>query len=123
MGSSLKEGLTKLPLPHLSSRDQSQLADMITSLAMVEKHYRSLDAYAMRYLLVFQMQMLGESSGYQVRIGWREIDWAYHSESQDILVDQISRKYGRMLWKDARESGIFMWMTDLDAVVRLITSC
>ena len=118
MGSSLNEGLTKLPLPHLSSRDQSQLVDMIRSLAMVEKHYRSLDAYAMRYLLVLQRQILGKASGYQVRIGWREIAWAYHSESQDILVDQISRKYGRMLWKDAKESGMFMWMTDLDAVVR-----
>ena len=119
LGLSLYESLTKLPLPNLSSCDQAQLTDMIKSLALVEKHHRSLDANGMRYLLNFQWQMLGKASGHHVQVSWREIAWAYHSESQDILVDQISRQYGRMLWKDARESGLFMWMTDLDATVML----
>ena len=105
----------------MTSRDQSQLADMVWSLAMLEKHHRSLDANAMRYLLVFQRKTLGKASGNHVRIGWREIAWAHHSESQEILVDQISRNYGRMLWKDAKESGMFMWMTNLDGVVSRTT--
>ena len=54
----------------------------------------------------------------QVSISWREMVWAYHSGSQDILVDLVSRQFhGRMLWEHARESGMFIWMTDLTALV------
>lgn len=43
--------------------------------------------------------------------------WAYHSGSQEILVDLVSRQFnGRMLWEHARESGMFMWMTDITAL-------
>ena len=52
---------------------------------------------------------------------WREISWAYHSESQDILLDFVTKQHGGggrgpMLWADARESGVFMWLTDNNAV-------
>ena len=74
----------------------------------------------MRYLLVFRQHMIRKSQApaAQVSVTWREIIWAYHSGSQDILVDLVSRQFqGRMLWEHARESGMFMWMTDLTALV------
>ena len=79
-----------------------------------------MDENAMRYLLFFRQHMIrkGQPPSAQVSISWREMIWAYHSGSQDILVDLVSRQFqGRMLWEHARESGMFIWMTDLTALV------
>ena len=116
----LNENLAKLAIPQLSSHEQFYLADIIECVATAEKQRRSMDENAMRYLLFFRQHMIRKSqaSATQVNITWREIIWAYHSDSQDILVDLVSRQFhGRMLWEHARESGMFMWMTDLTALV------
>jgi hypothetical protein len=79
-----------------------------------------MDDSAMRYLLFFRQHMLRKLQAPSSRVGitWREIAWAYHSGSQDILIDLVSRQFhGKMLWEHARESGMFMWMTDLTALV------
>ena len=120
LAASLNENLAKLAIPQLSSHEQFYLADIIECVATVEKQRRSMDENAMRYLLFFRQHMIRKSRapGAQVSITWREIVWAYHSGSQDILVDLVSRQFsGRMLWEHARESGMFMWMTDLTALV------
>ena len=120
---SLNEYLAKLALPQLSSRDQIHLAGIIECVATAEKHRRSMDDLAMRFLVIFQQHILRKSQGPagRVNISWREIVWAFHSGSQDILVDLVSRQFqGRMLWEHARESGMFMWMTDLTALVCLL---
>jgi hypothetical protein len=125
----LNENLTRFSLPQLSSQEQFRLVDTIECVAMVEKHRRSMDANAARYLLFFRQHMLRRSQGVAHRntVSWREIVWAFHSESQDILTDLVSRQFGgKMLWKAARESGIFMWLSDITAVVsllRIIFSC
>ncbi len=52
-------------------------------------------------------------------MSWREISWAFHSSSQDILADFVAKQYhGSMVWENARESGVFMWLSDPSAVVR-----
>lgn len=117
----LKDVLSKLTLPYLSSTDQSRLVGLIKTVAIVEKQQRSLDAHAMQYSLFFQEHhsRKEEDSLLCVDISWREIVSAYHSESQDILIDLVSKQYrGRMLWNHARESGMFMWVTDGIALVR-----
>ena len=116
----LTDNLTKIALPNLSSRDQIHLAGIIECVAIAEKYRRSMDDLAMRYVLVFNQHMLrkGQDPSIRVNVGWREIVWAFHSGSQDILVDLISKQFqGRMLWQHARESGMFMWMTDPAALV------
>ena len=120
LAASLNEILAKVAIPQLSSHEQIHLADIIECVATVEKHRRSMDPNAMRYLLFFRQHMIRKSQipEAQFRITWREIVWAYHSDSQDILVDLVSRQFnGRMLWHHARESGMFVWMTDLVALV------
>lgn len=120
LAASLHENLTKLALPQLSSHEQFHLADIIECVATAEKHRRSMDENAMRYLLFFRQHVIRKSQtqANQVAVTWREIVWAYHSGSQDILVDLVSRQFqGRMLWGHARESGMFMWMTDITAIV------
>ena len=118
----LNERLARLPLPYLTSTEQFDLADLVECAATAEKHRRSMDDNAMRYLLFFRQHMIRKSQApeRQVGITWREIAWAFQSGSQDILVDLVSKSFkGRMVWEQARESGVFMWMTDISAVVRI----
>ena len=120
LAASLNESLAKLAIPQLSSYEQFYLANIIECVATAEKQRRSMDENAMRYLLFFRQHMIRKSQApaTQVKITWREIIWAYHSDSQDILVDLVSRQFnGRVLWEHARESGMFMWMSDLTALV------
>lgn len=120
LAASLNGNLAKLAVPQLSSHEQIHLADIVECVATAEKHRRSMDENAMRYLLFFRQLMIRKSQApaAQFTVTWREIVWAYHSGSQDILVDLVSRQFhGRMLWEHAREGGMFMWMTDLTALV------
>lgn len=116
---SLNEKLTKIQVFLLSSHEQFQLADTVECVATVEKHRRSIDDNAGRFLLFFRAYMLSASKrDAHSHISWREIVWAYHSSSQDILADLVSRHFqGRMLWNDARQSGLFMWLNDPTALV------
>ena len=123
LAAAVNEYLTKLALPQLSSQEQFHLADIIECVATAEKHRRSMDENAMRYLLFFRQHMIrkSQSPAARVQITWREIAWAYHSGSQDILIDLVSRQFhGRMLWEHVRESGMLMWMTDINALVSRI---
>ncbi|USP81648.1 hypothetical protein yc1106_08922 [Curvularia clavata] len=115
VASHLKELLTKKQIPLLSSREQFRLADIIECIGMVERHRRSIDDNAGRFLLFFRQHVL--SQAHKDPISWREIVWAFHSGSQDILVDLVSRHFsGKMLWQHAKESGVFMWMSDTNAL-------
>jgi hypothetical protein len=117
----LNECLARIALPQLSSHEQFRLADTIECVAMVEKHRRSMDDNAARYLLFFRQHMLRRSQGVANKdtVSWREIVWAFYSSSQDILTDLVSRQFnGKLTWKAARESGLFMWLSDPIAVVR-----
>ncbi|MCJ1477391.1 regulator of (H+)-ATPase in vacuolar membrane [Lambiella insularis] len=119
LAATLNENLARYPVPYLSSQEQMHLADLVECVATAEKHRRSMDTNAMRYLLFVRQHLIRKAQGRrkEVNITWREIAWAFHSGSQDILVDLTSRHYqGRMLWEHAKESGMFMWMTDIDAL-------
>ena len=87
---------------------------------MAEKHRRSMDENATRFLLFFRRYALRNPKlqGVQPGITWREIAWAFFSGSQDILVDLVSRHFhGKLMWEQAKKSGIFLWMTDINALV------
>jgi hypothetical protein len=112
----LKELLTTKQMPLLSSREQFRLADIIECIGMVEKHRRSIDDNAGRFMLFFRQHVLSEVQ--KAPLSWREIVWAFHSGSQDILLDLVSRHFnGKMMWQNARQCGVFMWMSDINALV------
>jgi len=119
VAASLTENLVKVTLPQISHHEQFYLADIVECVAAVERHRRSMDENAARYLLFFRQHMLrrGQALDSRTRVSWREIIWAFHSNSQDILIDLVSRSFqGKMLWEHARESGMFMWITDTTAL-------
>ncbi|KAI9711287.1 MAG: regulator of (H+)-ATPase in vacuolar membrane [Bogoriella megaspora] len=120
IAATLNETLTEKKVPFLSSKEQFRLADIVECMGTVEKHRRSIDDNAARFLLFFRQHALMTSSKHADEpssISWREITWAFHSSSQDILVDLVNRHFnGKMLWRHAKESGMFMWITDLTAL-------
>jgi len=114
----INERLTRVDLSQLSGHEQIQLVDIIECVGMVEKQRRSLDENGARFMLFFRQHALRKGRTSEIQFGWREINWAFHSTSQDILVDFVSRQnHGRLLWEQARESGMFMWLADNNAVV------
>lgn len=114
----MNEKLTKFALPRLSRQEQIHLADIVECVAIVEKQRRSMDDNAARFMLFFRQHALRRGRSNEIFLSWREINWAYHSNSQDILVDMVSHQFhSKMLWEHARESGMFMWMTDHNALV------
>ncbi len=114
---SINEILKKVRIPQLSGHEQIQLMDMIECAAFVEKHRRSMDENGARFMLFFRQHALRKGRTSEIQLSWREMNWAYHSNTQDILVDFVGRQtHGPMLWKHARESGLFMWITDVSAL-------
>jgi hypothetical protein len=118
VATTMVEKLTRLAIPQLSGQEQIHLADIVECMALVEKQRRSMDENAARFMLFFRQYALRKGRANEVSLSWREINWAYHSNSQDILTDMVSHQFhGRMLWENARESGIFMWISDISALV------
>lgn len=114
----INEKLTKIGIPQLSGHEQMQLADIVECSALVERHRRSMDENGARFMLFFRQNALRQHQRGDMSLSWREINWAYHSTSQDILVDFVSKQHsGSMRWDHARDSGLFMWLTDISAVV------
>ncbi|KAL7959039.1 RAVE protein 1 C terminal domain-containing protein [Trichoderma compactum] len=113
IATSINERLTQLGIPQLSGHEQIQLVDMIECVALVERERRSIDENGARFMLFFRQHALRKGRTNEIQLSWREINWAYHSGSQDILSEFVSRQnHNVLLWENARESGIFMWLTD-----------
>jgi hypothetical protein len=118
VASAINQKLMKVGLEKLSGNEQIQLVDMVECVGIVEKQRRSLDENGARFMLFFRQYALRKRRTHESYMSWREINWAYHSTSQDILVDFVSKQHhGALLWEHARESGMFMWLTDSAAVV------
>ncbi|WXC50044.1 hypothetical protein QX201_009718 [Fusarium graminearum] len=114
---SINEKLVKTNIAQLSGHEQIQLADIVECVSLVERHRRSMDENGARFMLLFRQHALRKGRTNEMHLSWREINWAFHSNSQDILVDFVSRQnHGNMLWEHARESGLFMWLTDPTAL-------
>ncbi|KYK54519.1 WD repeat protein [Drechmeria coniospora] len=117
MAVAINERLLRIGIPQLTGHEQIQLADMVECVALVEQHRRSMDENAARFMLFYRQNSLRKGQTGEALLSWREINWAYHSSSQDLLADFVSRQaHGQMLWHHARGSGIFMWLSDVKAL-------
>jgi hypothetical protein len=113
--------LSNKSLPQLSGTEQLSLADIIECVGVAEKHRRSIDENAARYLLFWRETVMRsrQSSSSSAAVTWREMLWAYHSTSQDILIDIITRhNNGQINWSHARDTGVFVWLTDREALLQ-----
>ena len=116
----LLERIKSLKMPNVTRFEQIQLEHVVESLNIDKKFQQSLDGNGTRFLTLFKHStMLPYKASTDARfISWREVSWAYHSQNQEILLDQVSRHFnGKLLWQSAREAGIFMWINDHTALV------
>ncbi|KAG8885003.1 regulator of (H+)-ATPase in vacuolar membrane [Tulasnella sp. 331] len=130
------EALEKAALPHLTPSEMEHLIVLIHTTLEIDEQRRSLDANGLRYLIsmrsffIINKRAAGDAgvaspSGKtgvlapfaRARIRYRDIIWAFHSESQEILMTaSTSACGGKMLWMDARALGVFLWCNSAEAL-------
>jgi hypothetical protein len=57
-------------------------------------------------------------AGRRERLRYRDMIWAFHSESQDLLLSaSVAATGGKMKWCDARALGVFVWLRSTETLV------
>jgi hypothetical protein len=115
--------------------EKSMLSTIAQATVEVEEQRRSLDICGLRYLISIRMfvnydRLAGRVSGtatpssiYSVRprqrLSFRNIVWASHSESEDVLLSASieSCENGKMIWEDAKRLGVFLWLRSAETAV------
>ena len=65
-----------------------------------------------------RLQLSQQTSGRR-KLRYRDMLWAFHSESQEILLSaSTSACGGSMTWTDAKALGLALWVTSVDSLVR-----
>lgn len=130
------DGPVRVPL---SEMDKSLLATVAQATLEMERQRRALDTCGMRYLLSIRMfanqNRRAGTSGTQTpasgtvtpggpvptrsRLSFRNIVWAMHSESQDVLLSAATEccRDHKMLWPDAKRFGVLLWLRSRETIV------
>ncbi|EIW73255.1 hypothetical protein TREMEDRAFT_24795 [Tremella mesenterica DSM 1558] len=127
------DGPVRLPLDDF---EKSMLATVAQGTLEVEELRRSLDHCGLRYLLSLRFfvnyNRRASTSGAntplssgmsgqlrpQQRLSFRNIVWAMHSESQELLLNAATNTCmnGKMLWGEAKNLGVFLWLRSAEVV-------
>jgi WD40 repeat protein len=120
LATALKDRLTDFHLPHIPASQRDELIRLTDSIGANQKQQQSVDHNGFQYLTLSREHFTQPQAEGQTfrQLSSREMVLAYRSTSQEVLLDATSQHYkGRILWKDAKECGMFLWMTDLPALV------
>jgi hypothetical protein len=129
---SLQQQLEEIYLPKTSNTEQERLKIVLGTIIYMQDHIGSLDENGLRYLFSWKLHVLelegkrDSSSGNDdkstsngddapppcvPKMSWREIVFAYHSESQQPLLEALHNYYGVNLdWPAVRQLGIPAWL-------------
>ncbi|KAK7064348.1 WD repeat protein [Favolaschia claudopus] len=132
---SLIQTLESDPLPHLTPNEQAHLLVLIqATLEEIDEQRRALDSNGLRYLISMRSfyilnrrasapaspqshGAIPRRTGRRERLRYRDIIWAFHSESQDLLLSASTAACnGKMCWADARALGVSIWLNSIDAM-------
>ena len=111
----------------------------------IDQQRRALDPNGLRYLITMRnfyilnrrasepstpMSMANGTSAVasglglerRERLRYRDMIWAFHSESQELLLSAsvAACSNGKMSWADARALGVFIWMQSREAMVNTL---
>ncbi|KAG0265351.1 regulator of (H+)-ATPase in vacuolar membrane [Mortierella polycephala] len=117
------EFLTRVPLVGLSKNAQLQLSAFIEGFARIDKQHGSIDDNGLRFLIFVRrfnyLSYILPPSQRPSMLGYRDITWAYHSESQDLLLDFCTNSLKTaMTWPEAKSFGIFLWMRKKETMIK-----
>jgi hypothetical protein len=129
---SLQQQLEEINLPKTSDTEQERLKIVLGTIIYMQDHIGSLDENGLRYLFSWKLHVLelegkrsnsptnndkSTSNGDDTpppcvpKMSWREIVFAYHSESQQPLLEALHNYYGTNLdWPTVRQLGIPAWL-------------
>ncbi|KAG0001476.1 regulator of (H+)-ATPase in vacuolar membrane [Entomortierella chlamydospora] len=117
------EFLTRVPLAGLSKNAQLFLSAFIEGFARIDQQHGSIDDSGLRFLISMRrfnyLSYILPPSQRPTMLSYRDITWAYHSESQDLLLDFCSNSLkAPMTWAEAKSLGIFLWMRKKDTMIK-----
>ncbi|CAO3569226.1 unnamed protein product [Mortierella alpina] len=117
------EFLTRVPLADLSKSEQLQLSAFIEGFTMIDEQRGSIDENGLRFLIFVRQfnyfSYILPPNQRPTMLSYSDIVWAYHSESQDLLLDFCSNSLkAPMKWADAKSLGIFLWMRKKDTMIK-----
>ncbi|KAJ6621584.1 RAVE protein 1 C terminal-domain-containing protein [Mycena sp. CBHHK59/15] len=130
----LIETLENDPLPHLTPNEQAHLLVLIQTTLEIDEQRRTLDANGLRYLISMRsfyilnhrasapgspesQNTIPRQTGRRERLRYRDMIWAFHSESQDLLLSASTAACnGKMCWSDARALGVAVWLNSIEAM-------
>ncbi|KAJ6604501.1 RAVE protein 1 C terminal-domain-containing protein [Mycena vulgaris] len=130
----LIETLESNPLPHLTPNEQAHLLVLIQTTLEIDEQRRALDANGLRYLISMRSfyilnhrasapgspeshNTIPRQSGRRERLRYRDMIWAFHSESQDLLLSASTAACnGKICWSDARALGVSIWLKSVEAM-------
>lgn len=102
----------------------------------IQEQRRSMDSNGLRYLISMRVFYIlntrlsapstPASSGAagvrlprRERLRYRDMIWAFHSESQELLLSMsVAACGGKMNWNDAKALGVFLWLRSVESMVR-----
>ncbi|KAF9136164.1 regulator of (H+)-ATPase in vacuolar membrane [Mortierella sp. 14UC] len=123
------EFLTRVSLAGLSKNAQLQLSAFIEGFAkariceIIDQQHGTIDDNGLRFLLHLRrfnyLSYILPPLQRPTMLSYRDITWAYHSESQDLLLDFcVNSLKTPMTWPEAKSLGLFLWMRKKDAVIK-----
>ena len=122
----LMQLLDEKDLPEISMSEQERLKTVLRAMIYCSAHVNGLDNAALRYLFSWRLQLLrlpketglsGPAHPGVPEMHWREIAFAYHSTTQQPLLDILMAHYeNKISWEIARRLGLFAWLSDHEAL-------
>jgi hypothetical protein len=101
----------------------------------IDEQRRALDSNGLRYLISMRSFYIftnrasapntpasggtrPRQAGRRERLRYRDMIWAFHSESQELLLTaSVAACNGKMVWSDARALGVPIWLNSVDMMV------
>ncbi|KAH8099423.1 WD repeat-containing protein [Cristinia sonorae] len=129
------QSLEESSLPHLTPNEHQSLLVLIQTTLQIHEQRRALDPNGLRYLTMMRIfynnnrrlslpntpasnGTISISLKRRQRLRYRDMIWAFHSESQDLILSASIEacEGGKMTWSDARSLGIFIWLNSVDTM-------
>jgi len=110
----LTEYLYQIKLPYINKHEQKNLVGIVNILLWATEQKMQLDENGMRYLIAMKLFIYSRRFiSPNAQLNFRDITWAFYSESQDLLINFCKASCGdnnKFLWKDARALGLSLWI-------------
>lgn len=111
-------------------------------MMQIDEQQRALDVNGLRYLISLRFYVIWQqrlppsgvltpalvegaavhSHHHKERLSFRNVVWALHSQSQDILLAAATAAGGgKMMLRNAKALGVFLWLRSAEVLVRPVS--